>query len=216
MKKPRPRSVGIHKVDAIFLVLLGLKLSGQIDWTWWWVLSPYWIAPTFNLAVSLWNFFRSPESLSKKVREPDPVKRSWALRTSDGLFLLFFVLKWTGHLSWSWLWVLSPLWIGKPLGFLTIHAVAAKKRRRWKKTVLDLIGSTVILVTAILIPLRLDGHISSWWWVAGGSAFSLVIALVAGMGYWLLFDTLEEDRKLMQKIRDARAGSTRRTTASTG
>lgn len=215
MKKPRPRSVGIHKVDAIFLVFLGLKLSGQVDWTWWWVFSPYWIASAIGLAVSLWNLFRSPESLSKKVREPNPVKRSWALRTSDALFILFFVPKWTGHLSWSWLWVLSPLWIGKPLGFLTIHARPAKKSRRWKKIVEDLMSDTAILVAAILVPLRLDGDISSWWWVVGGSAFSLVIALVAGMGYWLFFHKLEEDRRLIQKIRAARAGSTRRPRAST-
>lgn len=28
------------------------------------------------------------------------------------LTLLFIGLKLTGHLAWSWAWVLSPLWIG--------------------------------------------------------------------------------------------------------
>lgn len=28
------------------------------------------------------------------------------------LTILFIALKLTGYLSWSWLWVLSPLWIG--------------------------------------------------------------------------------------------------------
>lgn len=29
-----------------------------------------------------------------------------------GLTLLFIGLKLTGHITWSWLWVLSPFWIG--------------------------------------------------------------------------------------------------------
>jgi len=27
------------------------------------------------------------------------------------LFLIFLVLKLTGHITWSWIWVFSPLWI---------------------------------------------------------------------------------------------------------
>ena len=27
------------------------------------------------------------------------------------LFLIFLVLKLTGHIDWSWLWVCAPLWI---------------------------------------------------------------------------------------------------------
>lgn len=36
------------------------------------------------------------------------------------LFLLFTVLKLTGNIDWSWVWVLSPLWIP----FATIFVVA--------------------------------------------------------------------------------------------
>jgi hypothetical protein len=32
------------------------------------------------------------------------------------LTVLFIGLKLTGHIAWSWLWVLSPLWI--PLGIV--------------------------------------------------------------------------------------------------
>lgn len=33
--------------------------------------------------------------------------------TLDGVLLVvFIVLKLTGVIAWSWLWVLSPLWIG--------------------------------------------------------------------------------------------------------
>lgn len=34
------------------------------------------------------------------------------------LAVLFIGLKLTGHITWSWVWVLSPLWI--PLAFLLV------------------------------------------------------------------------------------------------
>lgn len=42
--------------SSIFLSLLtvlfiGLKLTGHIDWSWWWVLSPFWIPVALALAV---------------------------------------------------------------------------------------------------------------------------------------------------------------------
>lgn len=45
--------VGIMKeVTTILLVIfIVLKLTGNIDWSWWWVLSPFWI-PTL-LAILL-------------------------------------------------------------------------------------------------------------------------------------------------------------------
>ena len=36
------------------------------------------------------------------------------------LFLIFLVLKLTGHIDWSWWWVTSPLWIGFLLALLII------------------------------------------------------------------------------------------------
>lgn len=39
----------------------------------------------------------------------------------DALTLLFIALKLTGCITWSWLWVLSPIWIS--LGFLAVLAV---------------------------------------------------------------------------------------------
>lgn len=39
------------------------------------------------------------------------------------LTILFIGLKLTGHIAWSWLWVLSPLWI--PLGALIAIMVIA-------------------------------------------------------------------------------------------
>ena len=47
--------------------------------------------------------------------------------SSSGIFpslltVLFIGLKLTGHITWSWWWVLSPLWISALVG-LTILAI---------------------------------------------------------------------------------------------
>ena len=34
----------------VFLVFLILKLTDQIDWSWWWVTSPLWIAAALAIA----------------------------------------------------------------------------------------------------------------------------------------------------------------------
>ena len=34
---------GIGILGTLFLVFLVLKLTGNIDWSWWWVTSPLWI-----------------------------------------------------------------------------------------------------------------------------------------------------------------------------
>ena len=39
------------------------------------------------------------------------------------LALLFIGLKLTGHIAWSWWWVLSPIWI--PLALVAVIAVIA-------------------------------------------------------------------------------------------
>lgn len=41
------------------------------------------------------------------------------------LTIVFIVLKLTGYISWSWWWVLSPLWIGFALFILVIGAALA-------------------------------------------------------------------------------------------
>lgn len=58
------------------------------------------------------------------------VKKSYSLSTP--VFLVFLILKLTGVVNWSWLWVLSPLWIPLVmmifvLGFLVLIAYLASK-----------------------------------------------------------------------------------------
>lgn len=37
--------------NAVFIVFLVLKLTGKIDWSWWWVTSPLWISAVFLLLL---------------------------------------------------------------------------------------------------------------------------------------------------------------------
>lgn len=36
------------------------------------------------------------------------------------LTLLFIALKFTGYISWSWLWVLSPIWISASVAIAVV------------------------------------------------------------------------------------------------
>jgi hypothetical protein len=49
-KDKEVKTVGLGFVDALTLLFIALKLTGQIDWNWVWVLSPIWISVSF-LAV---------------------------------------------------------------------------------------------------------------------------------------------------------------------
>lgn len=43
---------GLSLVTILFVVILTLKLTGNIDWSWWWVLLPYWL-PAFGFVLLL-------------------------------------------------------------------------------------------------------------------------------------------------------------------
>jgi hypothetical protein len=42
---------GIGFGSLLFLLFLGLKLTGHIDWSWWWVTAPLWIPLTLGILV---------------------------------------------------------------------------------------------------------------------------------------------------------------------
>lgn len=49
----------------------------------------------------------------------------WAIKeiiTMYSLTLIFIILKITGNINWSWVWVLSPIWIRLIL-LLTLHLI---------------------------------------------------------------------------------------------
>ena len=46
-------SGGISFCGLLTIVFIALKLTGFIDWSWWWVLAPIWIPPAFVIAICL-------------------------------------------------------------------------------------------------------------------------------------------------------------------
>lgn len=36
-------NTGTLFLELMFLMFLGLKISGMIDWSWWWVFAPLWM-----------------------------------------------------------------------------------------------------------------------------------------------------------------------------
>jgi hypothetical protein len=44
-------SNGIGIGTILFLIFMTLKLTGFIDWSWWWVTSPLWIPLAFGIVI---------------------------------------------------------------------------------------------------------------------------------------------------------------------
>jgi hypothetical protein len=44
-------SNGLGLGTVLFIVFLILKLTGTIDWSWWWVTSPLWVPLTLGIVV---------------------------------------------------------------------------------------------------------------------------------------------------------------------
>lgn len=51
MKKNASNGIGLPGV--LFVVFLVLKLTGNIDWSWWWVTSPIWIPLIVGISILL-------------------------------------------------------------------------------------------------------------------------------------------------------------------
>ena len=49
-------SQGIGFVGALTIAFIVLKLTGVIDWSWWWVLSPIWVGILLALALCVFFF----------------------------------------------------------------------------------------------------------------------------------------------------------------
>ena len=49
----------ISFLELLMILLIGLKLAGYIDWSWWLILSPVLIEVTFLLIVLAYTYFVS-------------------------------------------------------------------------------------------------------------------------------------------------------------
>ena len=48
------KNSGINILSVLTIIFVVLKLTGNIDWHWVWVLSPEWIGLLINLGVYAW------------------------------------------------------------------------------------------------------------------------------------------------------------------
>lgn len=48
---PAPGGRGVGFAGLLTVLLIGLKLTGAITWSWWWVLSPLWIGYAIVLLI---------------------------------------------------------------------------------------------------------------------------------------------------------------------
>ena len=66
----------------------------------------------------------------KTINDNTTTTKSACPSFSAILALIFIVLKLTGCITWSWVWVLAPLWIDFILGIIIfgITAVIVKKK----------------------------------------------------------------------------------------
>lgn len=49
MANQQVQSNGIGFAGLLAILFIGLKLTGYITWSWWWVLSPVWIPAVITL-----------------------------------------------------------------------------------------------------------------------------------------------------------------------
>ena len=53
MAESSSSSSGIGFFGLLTILFIGLKLTDHIDWSWWWVLAPFWVGVVALLLVFL-------------------------------------------------------------------------------------------------------------------------------------------------------------------
>ena len=72
---------GVNFLGLLCIVLITLKLTGYIDWSWWWVLSPIWggiaffavLLAIYAAGAFVYNSFRR-KALKKKIETTEKEK----------------------------------------------------------------------------------------------------------------------------------------------
>ena len=70
---------GVGLLGLVFVLFLGLKLGGVIDWSWWWVFAPLWIPLGLVLvAFGVWAIIMLFKARKERIRfEKRWGKGSW-------------------------------------------------------------------------------------------------------------------------------------------
>lgn len=57
----------ISTADLIGILFLYLKLTGEINWSWWWVTAPFWVGITITIIVEKFKEKRERKKLQSKL-----------------------------------------------------------------------------------------------------------------------------------------------------
>lgn len=47
------KRTGVSMPMAIFLIFIVLRLTGNIEWSWWWVFSPIWVTFAISMVLTI-------------------------------------------------------------------------------------------------------------------------------------------------------------------
>jgi hypothetical protein len=61
----------LNLADIVFLIFMTLKLTGHIDWSWWWVTAPLWGSAILRVIINI----------SAKDQAPKPSR--WRTRLDE-------------------------------------------------------------------------------------------------------------------------------------
>jgi len=76
---------GTSILEVLLVVFVVLKLTGNIDWSWWWVTSPFWIPA--GLAVGIFLpliLLGTVRVFTAKRRQNKNLSKQWEEMRSDG------------------------------------------------------------------------------------------------------------------------------------
>jgi len=51
MAENESKQNGVGFLGILTLIFITLKLTNSINWSWWWVLAPLWIAPSILIVI---------------------------------------------------------------------------------------------------------------------------------------------------------------------
>lgn len=59
-ERKKERGIRYLSVKVLFFMFLYLKLTGQIDWSWWWITAPLWIVATLACLGLIFEWLTEP------------------------------------------------------------------------------------------------------------------------------------------------------------
>lgn len=77
---------GIGLSGAVFIVFLVLKLTGTIDWSWWWITAPLWIGwAIFLVSLAVFGVIYGLLTIAIRIEKRQARKKARARLAARGL-----------------------------------------------------------------------------------------------------------------------------------